>query len=80
MVQYARASLSVAGKRSVFWVMQARSLIGYPTPLVVVVRFRDGKLSNEHISWSEASVLVQLGLLDSTTLPVAGVLIRRARD
>jgi carboxymethylenebutenolidase len=42
-------------------------------PLVVVVRFRDGKLAHEHIYWDQASVLVQLGLLDPATLPVAGV-------
>jgi carboxymethylenebutenolidase len=40
--------------------------------LVVIVHFRDGKLAHEHIYWDQASVLVQLGLLDSTKLPVAG--------
>jgi carboxymethylenebutenolidase len=42
-------------------------------PLVVIVHFREGKLAHEHIYWDQASVLVQLGLLDSSTLPVAGV-------
>jgi carboxymethylenebutenolidase len=42
-------------------------------PLVVIVHFRDGKLAHEHIYWDQASVLVQLGLIDSATLPVAGV-------
>ena len=42
-------------------------------PLVVVVHFRDGKLAHEHIYWDQASVLVQLGLLDSNKLPIAGV-------
>ena len=41
-------------------------------PLVVIVHFRDGKLSNEHIYWDQATVLVQFGLLDPSTLPVAG--------
>ena len=41
--------------------------------LVVIVRFRDGKLAHEHIYWDQASVLVQLGLIDSQKLPVAGV-------
>jgi len=41
-------------------------------PLVAIVRFRDGKLAHEHIYWDQASVLVQLGLLDSSNLPVAG--------
>jgi carboxymethylenebutenolidase len=41
-------------------------------PIVAIVTFRDGKLSSEHIYWDQASVLVQLGLLDPSTLPVAG--------
>jgi carboxymethylenebutenolidase len=41
--------------------------------LVVIVRFRDGKLAHEHIYWDQASVLAQLGMLDSEKLPVAGV-------
>ena len=40
--------------------------------LVVVVRFRDGKLAHEHIYWDHASVLVQVGLIDPAGLPVAG--------
>ena len=40
--------------------------------LVVVVHFRDGKLAHEHIYWDQASVLVQLGLIDPKGLPVAG--------
>src|ERR1700740_448743 len=42
-------------------------------PLGAIVRFRDGKLAHEHIYWDQASVLVQIGLLDATKLPVAGV-------
>lgn len=42
-------------------------------PLVVIVQFREGKLAHEHIYWDQASVLVQLGLLETGTLPVAGV-------
>src|SRR5437016_500611 len=42
-------------------------------PLVAIVRFREGKLAHEHIYWDQASVLVQLGLPDAGTLPVAGV-------
>ena len=42
-------------------------------PLVAIVRFRDGKLAHEHIYWDQASVLVQIGLLDPSKLPVAGV-------
>ena len=42
-------------------------------PLVAIVRFRDGKLAHEHIYWDQASVLVQIGLVDPARLPVAGV-------
>jgi carboxymethylenebutenolidase len=42
-------------------------------PLVAIVHFRDGKLAHEHIYWDQASVLVQLGLLDTSALPVAGI-------
>ena len=42
-------------------------------PLVAIVRFRGDKLAHEHIYWDQASVLVQLGLLDPATMPVAGI-------
>src|SRR6266513_604505 len=42
-------------------------------PLVAIVRFRDGKLAHEHIYWDQASVLVQIGLLDAAKLPVVGI-------
>jgi carboxymethylenebutenolidase len=42
-------------------------------PLVAIVRFRDGKLAHEHIYWDQASVLVQIGLIDPANLPVAGI-------
>ena len=42
-------------------------------PLVAIVRFRNGKLAHEHIYWDQASVLVQLDLLDAGKLPITGV-------
>jgi carboxymethylenebutenolidase len=42
-------------------------------PLVAIVRFRGNKLAHEHIYWDQASVLVQLGLIDPNNLPVAGI-------
>jgi carboxymethylenebutenolidase len=42
-------------------------------PLVAVVRFVDGKVAHEHIYWDQASVLVQVGLLEPAGLPVAGL-------
>lgn len=41
--------------------------------VVAIVQFRDGKLAHEHLYWDQASVLVQLGMLDPVTLPVVGV-------
>jgi len=41
-------------------------------PLIVVVEFRDGKLASERIYWDQASLLVQIGLLDPDRLPVVG--------
>ena len=41
-------------------------------PLVVVVGFSDGKVAFERIYWHQASLLVQIGLLDPATLPVTG--------
>jgi carboxymethylenebutenolidase len=41
-------------------------------PLVVIVRFRDGKLAHEHIYWDQASVLKQIGLISDERLPVFG--------
>jgi len=38
----------------------------------VVVGFEDGKVAHEHIYWDQASLLVQVGLLDRSGLPVTG--------
>ena len=40
-------------------------------PFVVIVQFEGNKLAHEHLYWDQASVLVQVGLLDRT-LPVRG--------
>jgi len=41
-------------------------------PHVVVVTFKDGKISREHIYWDQACLLVQVGLLDSRSVPAVG--------
>jgi carboxymethylenebutenolidase len=41
-------------------------------PLVAVVQMGEGRIVCERIYWDQASVLVQLGLLDPAGLPVAG--------
>ncbi len=38
----------------------------------VVVAFEDGKVAHEHIYWDQASLLMQVGLLDPGDLPVTG--------
>ena len=42
------------------------------SPFVVVVQFQGDKLAHEHIYWDQASVLVQLGLLEPNNLPITG--------
>lgn len=41
-------------------------------PHVVIMNFKDGKIAHEHIYWDQASLLVQVGLLDPGLLPVRG--------
>jgi carboxymethylenebutenolidase len=42
-------------------------------PHVLVMKFDNGKVAHEHVWWDQASLLVQVGLLDSANLPVVGV-------
>jgi carboxymethylenebutenolidase len=42
-------------------------------PYVVITKFNRGKIEHEHIYWDQASLLVQVGLLDSQRLPVSGI-------
>ena len=42
-------------------------------PSVVVMKFENGKIAHEHVWWDQASLLVQVGLLDPGNLPVVGV-------
>ena len=57
------------------WMLPGIEPTGRPVeiPAVASVQFQDDKLTHEHIYWDQASVLVQLGLLDPGDLPVAGV-------
>ncbi len=41
-------------------------------PFIVVVQFEGDKLAHEHIYWDQATVLVQIGLLEPGNLPVVG--------
>ena len=40
--------------------------------VAVIVGFKNGKISHEHIYWDQAGVLVQAGLLNPARLPVSG--------
>jgi carboxymethylenebutenolidase len=56
------------------WLLPGVAPTGKPVEMavVVVVGFKDGKISHEHIYWDQAGVLVQVGLLDPKGLPVTG--------
>jgi carboxymethylenebutenolidase len=56
------------------WMLPNVAPTGKPVEVAfaVVVGFKDGKISHEHIYWDQASVLVQIGLLDPNGLPVVG--------
>lgn len=57
------------------WLLPGVAPTGRPVEvaMVAVVQFEGDKLVSEHIHWDQASVLVQVGLLDPAGLPVAGV-------
>jgi carboxymethylenebutenolidase len=42
-------------------------------PHVVVMKFKNNKISHEQIYWDQASVLVQIGLLKSDKIPITGI-------
>ncbi len=56
------------------WLLPGVAPTGKPVEMavVVVVGFKGGKISHEHIYWDQAGVLVQVGLLDPRGLPVTG--------
>lgn len=41
--------------------------------LAAIIGFREGKASHKHIYWDQASVLAQIGLIDTRILPVVGI-------
>jgi len=56
------------------WLLPGVAPTGKPVEMAVavVVGFKDGKISHEHIYWDQAGVLVQVGLLNPAGLPVIG--------
>ncbi|MFF7705912.1 dienelactone hydrolase family protein [Pseudomonas sp. NPDC007930] len=60
--------------REIDWLLPGVAATGrvVEIPMLGVVKFRGPKLYHEHIYWDQASVLVQVGLLNPNGLPVAG--------
>jgi len=56
------------------WLLPGVAPTGKPVEMAVavIVGFKDGKISHEHIYWDQAGVLAQIGLLDPKGLPVTG--------
>lgn len=67
--------MSFTHDREIDWLLPGVAPTGkyVEIPMLGVVKFRGPKLYHEHIYWDQASVLVQVGLLDPAGLPVAGV-------
>ena len=75
--------ISFTHTKEIDWLLPGVPPTGRPVEVVVavVVGFQDGRVSHEHIYWDQASVLVQVGLLDPKGLPVGGVEVaRRVKD
>jgi carboxymethylenebutenolidase len=67
-------AISFTHTTAIDWLLPSVAPTGKPVEMAVavVVGFKGGKISHEHIYWDQASVLVQVGLLDPKGLPVTG--------
>jgi carboxymethylenebutenolidase len=56
------------------WMMPGLEPTGKVVEVAVVgiITFRDGLVASEHLYWDQASVLVQLGLIQADGLPIVG--------
>jgi len=68
-------AFSFTHTQAIDWLLPGVAPTGKPVEMAVavIVGFKDGKISHEHIYWDQAGVLVQVGLLDPKGLPVTGV-------
>lgn len=66
--------ISFTHTTAIDWLLPGVPPTGKPVEMAVavIVGFKDGKISHEHIYWDQAGVLVQTGLLDPAGLPVCG--------
>ena len=57
------------------WILPGISPTGkrVEVAVIVVVQYKDEKISGERIYWDQASVLTQIGLIDPDKVPVTGV-------
>jgi carboxymethylenebutenolidase len=71
--------ISFTHTTAIDWLLPGVAPTGKPVEMAVavIVGVKDGKITHEHIYWDQASVLVQIGLLDPKGLPVAGVDVAR---
>jgi carboxymethylenebutenolidase len=71
--------ISFTHTAAIDWLLPGVAPTGKPVEMAVavIVGFKDGKISHEHIYWDQASVLVQVGLLDPKGLPVSGADVAR---
>src|SRR5438094_8917451 len=67
-------AISFTHTTAIDWLLPGVAPTGKPVEMAVavIVGFKDGKISHEHIYWDQAGVLVQVGLLDPKGLPVTG--------
>jgi carboxymethylenebutenolidase len=45
----------------------------FEVAMVAVICFRGDKIDNLHVYWDQATVLAQIGMLDTAGLPVVGI-------
>jgi len=66
--------ISFTHTTAIDWLLPGVAATGKPVEMAVavVVGFKDGKISHEHIYWDQAGVLAQVGLLNPKGLPVCG--------
>jgi carboxymethylenebutenolidase len=66
-------AISFTHTTTIDWLLPGVAPTGKPVEMAVavIVGFKDGKISHEHIYWDQAGVLVQVGLLNPAGLPVS---------
>ncbi len=71
--------ISFTHTTTIDWLLPGVAPTGKPVEMAVavIVGFKGDRISHEHIYWDQAGVLVQIGLLDPTRLPVTGAVSAR---